>query len=229
MRWLRRHFGWTPLVLAMLALSSAAGCGFVALGAQAFEPKNKARFRMEDRPTLVLVDDLQRHLGSPANATLLAETISGNLVNEGALKNVIAPSKADAHLIALGDRAGAAGIDDIGRAVDAEQVVYVYVESASLFSEPGLLQPEASVRVKVIDVMNRKRLFPTEGAAESEPGAMLTPRGYAVVSKIGPRGVDSDSPSLRNAMYAQLTRRVGRDVARVFHEYHSRQPGEPFE
>lgn len=226
---IKQYFRWAGCVVLLAGVLGASGCAFIGLGAQVFESPIKAEYRLPDRSTVVLVDDPQRQLGSPSMATLLAEQLSSNLLVEKAVSHVISPHEIDAYLLSLGDRAGSAGIDQIGRAVNAELVVYVYVDSATLFPEPGLLQPNAAVHVKVIDASNRRRLFPSAGEAESEPSAMLTPRGRQVQVKMGATGADAESPVMRNAAFAQLTRRIARDVSWVFVDHARRQPGEPFD
>ena len=218
---------WT----ALLALSPAmlGGCEVAGWAAQAIPKKVKATYVLPDRPTLVMVDDPDRRLRDPSLPRYIATEISNALAQHSAVTKVVAPDTIDALMIKLGDDFDRSGIDQIGREVGAEQVVHVHVESAKLYPEPGLLQPQAVVQVKVIDVVNRRRLFPTIGRGDGQTAYSLSSRGIRLNVRMLPRGSTDESHAVQTLLMRRLASRIARDSARLFHDFLPRQPGEPFE
>ena len=131
---------------------------------------------------------------------------------------------------ARGRRLEAMRLQDIeGNPLDAEQVVYLHIGSASLYPQPGLLEPKAELWVKVIDVVKRRRGFPSTGSTDGSSDYLLTPKGYHLAVKLLPRGAGEQNPSVDRARRQKLASRIARDAARLFYDHLPRQPGEPFE
>jgi hypothetical protein len=129
----------------------------------------------------------------------------------------------------LGDDFDRSAIDQIGREVDANLVVHVYIESATLYPEPGLLQPRAVIQIKVIDAINRRRLFPTIGRADGRSEFAVPSRGKRLEVRLSPRASAGESSTVQAMMMRRLSLRIARDAARLFYDYQPRQPGQRFE
>jgi hypothetical protein len=151
-------------VAALAAASAAAGCNILTPAAYlAFgQPKADARYELEDRATVVFVDD--RDNAIPVNSSrvrqAIADKVSNDLLNEKVLKTVI--SARDAMTVARSqDRDGKLlSVEALGEAVGAQQVIYVEMMSFRGSMDNVKPQPAAAARIKVVDVGERRRIYP---------------------------------------------------------------------
>lgn len=204
-------------LLAVLALSGCEGVSFIA---QAFDDKVKPEFEPdEDKPLLVLVDDSTLALDDPSLPTFVAALIGQQLVQEKAVKTVIPPEKIAAYAQQRADNFRRTPIDQVGRDLGAEQVIYVNLIKAGLNMEPGVVRPDATAKVRLIDAKTGQRLFP-----------LNIPDGRTVNVAIKARPATGENMRGESTVIRrELAQRLARDVARLFHKYKPRQPGEPFE
>lgn len=216
-------------ILAGVLVSAMAGCNVAGLLSQAIPKKVKAQYRLPENRTLVLVDDPDGTLHDPSLPRTIAVQIGDALIANRAIGELVPPDRIDALMVQLGEDWKRAGVDQIGATLDAEQVVYLHVSSASLYPQPGLLEPQAEAWVKVIDVVNRKRLFPSTGSSNGSQDYLLTPKGHRLTVKLLPRGAGEQNPKVDRLRRRKLARRIARDAARLFYDHLPRQPGEPFE
>jgi hypothetical protein len=218
------------LTAVLLGVTILGGCGALGWAAQIFKPKTPAVFRLANRPTLVMVDDTQRHLGQPVFVRVMSEQIGRLLLDEKVVTQIVPMKKLDALMAKVGDEFDRLGVDQIGQAVGAEQVVHVHINSAILYPQPSLLQPTGVAFVKVIDVVNRRRLFPDNADQEYDQTiGTVSPRGFKVKVEFLPRGSADEDDATQRKIMNQLALRLGRDCARLFHDYMPREPGQKFE
>jgi len=169
-----RRLRWT---VAVGLVASAAACvlmvscnilspaAYLAFG----QSKAPAQYEIEDRTTVVFVDD--RHTAIPMNATRIrreiADRVSMDLMEQEIVTDMI--STRDVMVMARNrDREGELmSIDELGAAVGAQQVIYVEMISFRGTSDGYSPKPISACRIKVIDVPNRVRLFPAPDAGES--------------------------------------------------------------
>jgi hypothetical protein len=164
-----------------------------------------------ERPTVVFIDDrgnrlprraLRQTIGDAAQTALLKEKVVSDLIDT---RGAMAASSQD--------RAGQAmSIVDIGKAVKAEIVIYATVDAFTMSSDGQTYSPVASLRVKVIDVVADKRVWPEE--REGHPLTLTFP----------PR--TSDVP--RNAAELRIAeeevgRLVGLGLAQLFYDFERTQ------
>ena len=232
----------TAFALLICVLWLGAGCNVVRLVAQAFPQKTPATYKLADRPTLVLVDDPQRLFDEPTAVRRIAFGINEQLQREKVLQSVVPQEQLASLKVTMADDFAKLGVDQIGRSLKARQVIHVHIVSVKLFTQPGLLEPTGVVDVKVIDTAARKRLFPAppgipaarrpaddSTVEQSAPDFSILPGGHRVTSQLLSRGADSPDRAANRLMERRLADRIARDVARLFHDYLPRQPGEPFE
>lgn len=195
-----------------------AGCQLVAFVSQGLvSPKVKARFKLDDRPTFVLVDDPNNVLGNPILPNVIANHV-GFEIQRHAITTVIPPDKLHALVATLGSEFYRAPIDRIGREVGAEQVIYVNVQSVQLEADPGLYRPTATVRVQVVDVVKGVRVYPPVAQAIEDPIAM--PYGWDPVTV--EMAYQLPGLATRNdgmVMSRDLAARIGRVVAEIFYDH----------
>lgn len=110
----------------------------------------------------------------------------------------------------------------MGRELGAQQVIHILIASISLVQEPGLMRPTATVQIKVIDCEESKRLFPQQ--SEQDLGQS---QQHTLMIKLRHRSSPNDGRDGVRLVEPLLAKRIARDVARLFHRYRPRQPGQP--
>ncbi len=219
------------IVTASLLLTLAcgiAGCEAFSFFTQTFATEVDAKYKLPNRPTLVLVDDPQALLGDPSLERVLATRVGFHLVQEGVVTEIVSPDRVAELATKLGPGYVNAPLDQIGRAAGAKQVINVYVEQTDFRVEEGTYRPGMLVRVKVVDTSTGTRLFPAADATAS--GDLTTSaNGYPVASQLFYKiGVGEGTDDVATAVRA-VVERSGRDVSRLFYKYTPRQPGEKFD
>lgn len=205
------------LMLSLLLL--AGGCeifGMAALMATGGD-KVKAVYKLPNGRTAIIVDDPQKRLGSGVLTGVVASNIAHHLKQNDAISATIVPEKDVATLAArLGDEYATTPIDQLGRSLGAQQVIYVEVEQVTLLAAPGAYRPSALVELKVIDAENGVRLYPPPPPID-EPG--VPSRGRSVTVQMAHRGIDRESRGADAMMGRVLAERIGLEVARMFYDY----------
>jgi len=153
------------LALAIPFLLAPGACNIVAPIAILVEgpPKFDEQYKLEtDRPTVIFVDDQAGVLPRPALRQAMAEEAQKILLSEKTLTKVI-DAKA-AIQTSSADKAGKMlSMVAVARAVDAEIMIYVSVDTFTLSPDRQSYSPVASMRVKVLDVTKpQPRLWPAD-------------------------------------------------------------------
>ena len=146
------------------------GCNVVApaVAVAAGPPKTAARHLLANVPTVVFVDDRMSRLDPASLRRAIADKVNQELMANEILTTTISPQ--DAMLIASrSDRASEImAIEDIGKAVGAQQVIYVEIAQFKNTPDGYTPRPFAMANVKVLDVAARHRVFP-EGGGKGWP------------------------------------------------------------
>ena len=207
----------TVMTLALVAIAGAAlgSCNIVGPAAYLIggQPKVDAQFALSDRPTVVFVDDPENILPDRSLRRLIGDKVSQELMVRNLVTTTISP--ADALAVAGRERFGEQmPIDAIGRAVGAEQVVFIDMVSFSLTPDNVTPRPIGACQVKVIDVTNRERLFP------SEDGGFRGASGFPV--QVAMREVSLEryrTTSSRRGINEQLANEIADQIAKVFYRH----------
>lgn len=204
----------STLIAALTACLMLGGCNVVGpvAAVAAGPPKIDARYTLADVPTVVFIDDRQNLVSPVTLRRLIADKASQELMAEKLVTTTINPQ--DAILIASrSDRSGALmDIEAIGRAVGAQQVIYVQITQFADTPDGYTPIPTGGANVKVIDVTSGQRMFPGPDMAAGYPiksaGKPIDPSLYA------------SRPS-RMKIYESLSQQLGDEVAKLFykHEY----------
>lgn len=169
-RGVKRRWGFALLIVAGAASACLGACNilgpaaFIAVG----PGKAPAAYELADRPAVVFVDDRANAipLNSQATRRKIADGVTRELLDRELLTKMVAPQDAMAYA-RRSDREGALlPIGKIGEGVGAEQVIFI--EMVTFSGSPDGIQPRmtASMRVRVVDVVNRTRLFPDPATEE---------------------------------------------------------------
>lgn len=203
------------LALCVCAASSLGGCNilgpaiYFAVGPDKVQPAYELP---KDRPTVIFIDDRANRIPQRSVRELIGTVAEKTLLENSAARNVIESRRVQA--VVARERFGKPmGIAEVGQALEAEVVIYAWVDEFSLTPDGQTYSPSASLRVKVIDATTKERLFPPEGA---DP--------WHIVSVNVP--LQQGAPPSTNAEKAlaeeNLARWVGRALGRQFFEHESR-------
>jgi hypothetical protein len=223
---LRRAAAILVLLAAVLTLP---GCEAFSFLAQPFDTSTAAIYEIKDLPTAILVEDPNNYVGDPNLKGVIAEYIAADLIKGDAVsKTNIIPLKAVmAKEQLLGKEYATKPIDEIGRMLNAKQVIHVYIEAASLNLEGGVMKPAMQLRIRLIDCVTGRRLFPKPEDAEQQDAATVE-RGFGVMVSMPVRVSPDDEPTIAAKSMETLAIRTGKRIGWIFHEHKERQPGEGF-
>jgi len=197
-------------VSLLLATAAAAGCNLVAgafLIAHGPE-KTPSLFTLPKQASAVIaIDDRgsvipQRSLRDTIGKSAEEEILQQNLVRE-----MVAARLATA--VMSRERYGQPmSIADIGKAVNADIVIYVTIDQFSLSKDGTTLSPVANGRVKIIDSQSGHRLGPPEGGGDEY---------YPLIVDLPPQGGVNTTASQQQRMQ-ELARVTGSYLARMFYD-----------
>lgn len=199
-------------LLAGIALA-LGGCNIVGpLGyLVGGDPKVKPQFTLTpERKTVVFIDDRASVLPNRATRDRIAQAAQKALADEKLVRpDDLIPAERLLPVITAERFGRPSGIVEVGEAVGADVVIYATLDAFSLSPDGSQFAPVASFRVKVLDIKNKKRLFPT-GDQEWCP-VTITP-------KVRPENPPKTLGE-RTAAERTLAEQTGLGVARVFFEY----------
>jgi hypothetical protein len=226
----RGHCSTSKLAGFVLAIALLTGAGCELFG-PIFEAgrTNPAQYTLpEERTTAILVDDPQNLLTDSAMRGVIASRIKFDLEQNKVKTTVIDPSKVNMLESELMDAYATTPTDVIGRKLGADQVISVVIEEYMLRQSPGTFKPKLQARVKVIDVVEGKRLFPPLLADNPEDPTSAR-KGWLVNTTLRESAPLEQGRSEEAVMQKKMSERLGRDVARLFFKWADRQPGQPFD
>ncbi len=214
---IRHYSALLCLVTLCLCCASCEAPDFAAY-VIAGPPKIKAKYKLEPRQTLVIVDDPQNLLGDLNYPTVIAANANFHMQDKGVLppEMIIAQDHLTVLAANMGDRYQSTPIDEVGKRLKADQVIYVLIRSVDLTDKNTYYEPTAHCEVKVIDVQTGQRLFPARPenkmAQPNEPGETLT-------VTIDKQTVDRTRRHAMSNLARALSERIGLEVAGLFFDH----------
>ncbi len=131
---------------------------YLAMG----QAKAPARYVLEDTPTVVFVDD--RNNAIPINSSRVRRAVADDVTNQLMSRDLVTITISPRDAMALSrnqDRQGKLmSMGALGEAVGAEQLIYIEMLSYRGSPDNVTPRPSAACRLKVIDVVNKTRMFP---------------------------------------------------------------------
>jgi hypothetical protein len=208
-------------LLALLPLA-AVGCNIVAPIAYIVEgpPKIDAEYTLEDRPTVVFVDDRGNVIPSNAQAMrrTLADTLSQELMVRKLVTTTISPRDAMAVASARDKHGELLAIDAIGREVGAEQIIFIEMLAFGLSPDGVTPRPTSICQVRVIDVERRKRLYP-----EGDESGQVARTVQTALPEFDPTVARSAASRLK--IYQALADLTGVEIAKLFYKHEKKELG----
>lgn len=225
-----RHRGSTTAGLAILALCAMAMVACNILGPAGYfimgPEKTKPQFLLDPkRSTVIFVDDRASVLPNRTVRQHIAKAVEKVLLEGKAVMQAdIIDSDA---ILAYSTRerfAKPQGIAEVGRAVSAQVVVYATVDTFTLSADGAQFQPIASVRVKVIDAVDGRRLWPGADPDPADPAASASATPQVTWAPVNvnlttQQGTAPTNSAERTSAELELADRLGRAIGRLFVEY----------
>jgi hypothetical protein len=194
-------------VVGAAALGAAAGCNIVAPAYYLVHGPEKAPRVYEldkARSTVFFIDDRANRIPRRATRLIVAQEAENTLMKAKVVKDVIS---AESAMQAAGhDRyEKPIPIAEIGRAVNADVVIYATVDQFGLSPDGTTFAPGANLRVKIVDTKTDARIWPDD------------PRGYPLAVRAQSKtDLLPESTAQRYKAEDELARQVGRELACLF-------------
>ncbi len=198
------------LLLATTCLAWMTGCNVLTPVAYAIHGPEKIMpgYTLDKNlKTVVFVDDpssrvMQRRLrfaiADRATKELLAKRVLVDMIDP---RGVLTAASNERH----GEQMS---ISDLGKTVGADIVIYAVVTEFSLTPETGSYIPQASLRVKIVDVATGKRVWPSDES------------GQLISIQIPQRpGTSPTGPAAKLQVEQQLSERAGLGLAQLFYKH----------
>ena len=209
---------------AAALLGSLPGCNIIAPAHFIISgpPKRDAMFELEKRKTVVFVDDRQSQI--PLRAAQIRRIISRSMTTKlmDNIKSLEGEMIDGGDAISLARNVDRRGellpVGEIGKTVGADIIVYVEIQAFVLTTDGVTPRPTAVAGVRVLDVVNRKRLFPADDS---------TSQSWRVTSELepfSPEAASSEAGQLK--IYQALAEKLSDDLAKLFYRHVVRELGD---
>ena len=206
----------------MASLAGLAGCQTAAVAISAVQggPTNAAAYALPEARTAILVDDPQQLLEDPSIARQIGTTAMFYLEENKALKEEhVVPPRAVVRLQNMAGRAWSRmPIDEIGRRLEAQQMIYVKVVQIRFRTDEQLYRPEIALEIKVIDATTGERLWP-EAPPLLEAGNAPPGQRVAVQLDYETRAGRFADDATPGDLARRLADEAGLAVARLFYDW----------
>ncbi|MEM9253623.1 MAG: hypothetical protein AAGB29_14865 [Planctomycetota bacterium] len=228
-----RAWGWAASaavgVLGIAAVAMQSGCEGVAAAAVLFRDTDvKAVYTLPDRSMAVLVDDPKnqlRDVNGPGRVMAnITYHLHQNRKRAGLSESTEIFGVSDIRVLQreVGSEAFAEmPIDEIGRRLGADMVLYAEVLSAGARVAGGLYRPNAVVDVKLINSADGSRIWPNPGNDLSGPGP-----GYVVTVEEEHEASAISNRSVEYEMMRRLAEEIGKEIAQLFYKHRGKEPGD---
>jgi hypothetical protein len=196
------------LVFAVVVSLGITGCKEIAAAEYILTgpPKNPAKFDLPEKTVVVFLDDR----ASVIMRSRLRDTIASTVTEVVVMQEQLVPkgirSSAASQVASDESNGSLMAIDEIGRTVGAETVIYV-VPTRFTLHQDGMPRPFASFLVKVIDAETGARLFPED------------PNGHPVYVQMSYKGDSYYQGANRGRLEEQLAAYSGLRIAQVFFDH----------
>jgi len=198
------------LFALLLGVAPLSGCNI--LGPVFFfvagPPKYEAEFVLpKDKSTVIFVDDPRSQIPRRALRVTMIETAEKQFLDKGLVQDLIGGQSA-LH-VAQSDRTGGQmSVAEIGRAVGADLVVWVTVDSFVRADVNTNNEPTITFRVRVVDAADNQILWP-----DSPEGRNMSVR---LTSRIGSVANESGA---RSTLELKLARNAGVAISQLFYKH----------
>ncbi len=205
----------TAIVVMCAAVLLAAGCNYLLPASYIIEgpPKAPAAFELPSKRTVVIVDDKINRMPRVALRVGIGDSVGTHLLENNVVPETITTRDAVALIRRMDTASKPVSIQRICESLGAEQVVYVEIDEFNLSGGRDEGGPEAVALIKVLDITNGSRLWPTAGS-EAVQSSLQDINPSLITTSAGRREVED-----------KLAEKLGEDIAKLFYAHERRELG----
>ena len=203
------------IVVMCAAVLLVAGCNYLLPASYIIEgpPKAPAAFELPSKRTVVIVDDKINRMPRVALRVGIGDSVGTHLLENNVVPETITTRDAVALIRRMDTASKPISIQRICESLGAEQVVYVEIDDFNLSGGREEGGPEAVALVKVLDITNGSRLWPTAGS-EAVQCSLQDINPSLITTSAGRREVED-----------KLAEKLGEDIAKLFYAHERRELG----
>lgn len=201
------------LTAAVLAAACLPACNIIGPAAYIVAGPGTidAQYVPPDVTTVVYIDDRANVVNPTTLRRVIGDRTSVDLMQKKVLTETISPADALATVSLSDHRNQLMPIDEIGRTVGADQVIYVEMLAFQSSPDGATPSPFAVCQVRVIDAVNKKRLFPGE---ESDLPSVEV---RAMLREVDPSVFRDRTARLK--VFNELAEELGGNIAKLFYKH----------
>ncbi|MEM6259764.1 MAG: hypothetical protein AAGI37_15925 [Planctomycetota bacterium] len=201
-------------------LLTIAGCSWIAGAASVVSPPEKveAKYDLPDKATLIVVDDPRRLVTSPATLRQIASATRSVLEIEEVVVagGFVGQDELAGYREELGEDYNRTSLAALAIELNAKQVIHAEVTGFQMELGGNVIRPAISLNIKVFDLDQRARSFPSSSSPEG--GVDLGATVYPLQSQLPAQDLTGQSAS-RSIAVRDLADQAGRDIARLFFDW----------
>ena len=203
------------IVVMCATVLLVAGCNYLLPASYIIEgpPKAPAAFELPSKRTVVIVDDKINRMPRVALRVGIGDSVGTHLLENNVVPETITTRDAVALIRRMDTASKPVSIQRICESLGAEQVVYVEIDDFNLSGGREEGGPEAVALVKVLDITNGSRLWPTAGS-EAVQSSLQDINPSLIATSAGRREVED-----------KLAEKLGEDIAKLFYAHERRELG----
>ncbi|MBM43913.1 MAG: hypothetical protein CMJ36_02725 [Phycisphaerae bacterium] len=205
------------LIVSLCIFQGLSGCNIVTPVAYVMhpEPQVKAEFTLSNVPTVIFLDDRKNRINPTRLRRIIADEATTVIMEEGLVSEQFMIAPRDAMIMARKqDRSGTIiSLQKVGELVGAQQLIYVDVDQFALTYDGVTPTPQSISRVKVLDLVTGKRVFPSPDG--DNPSDYFTLN--VEIPSPSPHGFNT--AKVRNELNDELALLTGERLAKLFYSY----------
>ena len=203
------------IVVMCATVLLVAGCNYLLPASYIIEgpPKAPAAFELPSKRTVVIVDDKINRMPRVALRVGIGDSVGTHLLENNVVPETITTRDAVALIRRMDTASKPISIQRICESLGAEQVVYVEIDDFNLSGGREEGGPEAVALIKVLDITNGSRLWPTAGS-EAVQSSLQDINPSLITTSAGRREVED-----------KLAEKLGEDIAKLFYAHERRELG----
>ena len=214
-KFLQLQFRATAISVICAAVLLVAGCNYLLPASYIIDgpPKAPAAVELPSKRTVVIVDDKINRMPRVALRVGIGDSVGTHLLENDVVPETITTRDAVALIRRMDTASKPISIQRICESLGAEQVVYVEIDEFNLSGGREEGGPEAVALVKVLDIANGSRLWPTAGS-EAVQSFLQDINPSLITTSAGRREVED-----------KLAEKLGEDIAKLFYAHERRELG----
>lgn len=217
---------WMLFCLVLCLAFALSGCSWIVGAVTVVKPpeKIKAKYELPDKATLIVIDDPKGLVTSPSTLRRIATATRNVLEVEEVIVvgGFVGQDELAGYREELGDRYSQTSLAALAIRLNAKQVIHAEVTGFQVGLGGNVIRPAIALNIKVFDLDERGRTFPTSG--DPDASVDLGATVYPLQSQLPAQDLTGQSAA-RSIAVRDLADQTGRDIARLFFDWRMPQVG----